>query len=143
MDRLGDFATLAVAVVVVVGGLAAWLKWVRPKWRVVTRFLGRIDETINGRDPVHDSYGRVTAPAIPPLAEQQSTLQQQMGELTAAVSTLVSHREEIESIRVDHELTKARVSKLEAAAVERIVTRAESAAGWRAIEAVAKDEDPA
>lgn len=132
---LTDWATFGSGVVVIVAALAGlWFKFLRPRLHRAGQFLGRIDETINGRAETRDHYGKLLAPAVPALADR-------VGELTDVVRELVSHREDLDSMKAAVDAHENRITRLESAAVERVVTKAESAAAWRAVEAVAQ-RDP-
>lgn len=147
MDTLGQITAIGASLVAVLVGLAAfWLKVLQPRLEKAAHFLARVDETINGRPAELDSYGRPRSPAIPALAEQQAETQAQMRELTTAVRALVEHTQQLDEVRtivVDHD---RRIGKLEEAYVERVVSRADSALAWRAVEAAVRADghpDPA
>ena len=95
-------ASVATAVVLVGGALfGIWVKHGRPRLNTAQQFLNRIDQTINGRPAEYDAYGVEKSAAIPPLVEQQAATQKQLGELTAAVQTLVAHTDQIAGIQAE------------------------------------------
>ena len=100
-------ASVATAVVLVGGALfGIWRRHGRPRLNSAQQVFGRIDPTINGHPAEYDAYGVEKSAAIPPLAEQQAATQKQLGELTAAVQTLVEHTDQIQNV-------EARVTDLE------------------------------
>lgn len=130
MSGLGEFIPPAASAVVAVGVLGgAWLKYGRPKWR---RFTSKLDagfESIVGRDAIIDkASGREKAPAVPGIGVRMASVEDSLAILVSSQKRLDDH---------DH-----RIGKLEEAAVERIVTRADSALAWRAIRAVAENGGP-
>lgn len=89
-------------------------------------------DAILGREAVVDSItGKELAPALPGIGQRMSTVEQ-------ALVTFAQNQHELEIIR---DLTKEhgeRLTALEEASVERVVSKAESAAAWRAMEAATK-----
>ena len=109
-------------------GLKAWRGW-----RLARAKVGAVTDAILGRDALVDSItGREIAPALPGMGVRMAHQEQQMEAITLAVTRLASQHEAL----TDHE---RRIKALEDSAVERVVTRAESAAAWRAVEAVANE----
>lgn len=100
MDRLTVLLSAGGSLVLILGAVyAGWVRHGRSRLRQAQTFLARIEQTINGKPAEYDAYRRETSPAIPPLAEQQAATQQQLGELTAAVKTLVQHADEIADVK--------------------------------------------
>jgi hypothetical protein len=111
-------------------GLRAWRGWRSARMKVAA-----VTDAILGREAVFDSItGKEIAPPLPGMGVRMAHQEQQMEAITVAVTSLASQREALEN----HE---GRIKALEEAAVERVVTRAESAAAWRAVEAVANASD--
>lgn len=123
----------------VLAAIGTWVKWIRPRWRRARAKWIAAQDAIIGRDAINDPItGRELAPALPGIgvrmAHQEAVSEQQakqMGLLTDAVAKLADQGEAIEDLRT-------RVTELENARVERVVTKAESIAAWKAIEATAK-----
>ncbi len=108
-----------------------FLRWVRPGARALAKDFRAGRDALIGRDAIHDSItGVERVPALPGIGVRMDTTENQMAMLTTAVAKIADSHVMAE----DHE---RRITKLEEAAVERVVARAESAAAWRAIEAVA------
>lgn len=107
--------------------------------KAILRDLRGGRDALLGRDAVVDTItGEERVPALPGIGVRMAHQEQQMELLTEAVAKLASTHTRLEN----HE---TRILKLEEAAVERVVTRAESAAAWRAMEAAAlatPDEEP-
>lgn len=134
MNLLGVILTAGASLAVVLGFLGTW--WVKaggPRWRAAKTFVARWVETVNGRPAEEDAYGRETAPAIPPLAEQQAATQKQLGELTTAVRTLVEHGQQLEQVRTDVVELQRRVTRLESHTLERIASHVAQAKTFDAI----------
>ena len=113
-------------------------------WKAVRRFRSgaqgvvadavKIRDSINGRPAVLDTItGAEISRALPGIGQRMDTVER-------AVATLADQHRVLD----DHE---DRLKALEAAAVERIVTRSESAQAWRAMTAAtlatpAEQDDP-
>jgi hypothetical protein len=123
MTEAQDWVTLALGFIALVSAVAGgWFKWVSPKFRRASAEVTEIRDNILGRPAIKNEItGKVIAEAVPSLGTQIAGLGDAVRELTK------SHK------RLDD--LEDRVEKLEEAAVERVVTRAESAAAFRAIEA--------
>jgi len=129
---------LAVAAATLAGILyAAFLK-ARAAWRRGHRETVAVRDAILGRDAIIDTITRKElAPALPGIGQRMANTEAQMAVITEAVAKLADTHQRLDK----HE---QRIEKLEAASVERIVTRAESAQAFRAMEAAINatpDED--
>lgn len=117
-----------VGAVTILSAVFAWVRWVRPSYRAAKSDFIAARDSIVGRDAVVDTItGRELAPALPGVGVRLDKQEQQMDLLTSAVAKIADSHVRLE----DHE---ARIAKLEEAAVERVVARAESANAWRAME---------
>lgn len=122
-------------VVVLVGGVLAilatlaggWFKWGRPR----AQQTAAVSEAILGRPEVTDRSGAVIQPA-------QAGMVAQVSELKIEVRTLVDTHLLVRGVVQDIKDVKERVKVLEDARVEHVVSRAESAAAFSAIEAAVK-----
>lgn len=128
-------ATVSTAVVIVLGGLVAWFRWLRKPWRNVVRFFGRLDLTINGRPAEIDPYGHEIHPAVPALADQMIALNDKVdamaerdARMTAFENTLAEHGQRLTAIEAGHQL-------------ERSLGHVAQAKTFDAIEAVARKRD--
>jgi hypothetical protein len=129
-------ATLSAGILVLTG-LAAWLRWVRPRIQKTRGEVVAIRDSILGRDPIVDTItGREIEPALPGIGVRMAANEHNLERLTDAVSQIAQSHARLEN----HE---ERIVQLEAGAVERVMTKAESAAAWRAIAAVAGEPDEA
>lgn len=112
-------------------GLKAWRAW-----RIARAKVTAVGDAILGREAVVDTItGKEIVPPLPGIGVRMAHQEQQMEAITAAVTRLASQHEALK----DHE---SRISRLEDAAVERVVAKAESAAAWGAVEAIAKAQPP-
>jgi hypothetical protein len=140
MDFISDADLLSKLLATLVGlmtAVFAFFRWVRPKVKQWASDIQAGRDALVGRDAVVDSItGKELAPALPGIGRRMATTEQQMGVLTEAVAKLADS-----SLRLDdHDL---RLKRLEEGVVERVVTRAESTAAWRAVEAIATHPDDA
>jgi hypothetical protein len=139
MDFISNADLLSKLLATVIGiatAVGVFLRWVRPKMKQAASDIRAGRDALVGREPVFDSItGAELVPALPGIGVRMSTTEQQMGVLTDAVAKLADS-----SLRLDdHE---GRLKRLEEGVVERVVTKAESAAAWRAVEAVANGTTP-
>jgi uncharacterized coiled-coil protein SlyX len=123
----------------VLGAVGAWWKWLLPRWRDLVADVRKARDSIVGRDAIVDSItDEVRVPALPGIGVRMAHQEQQMELLTVTVTKLVDqqvHQQRLEQ-RVDaHD---NRIKKLEEAQVERVVSRVESTAAFRAIEEAIK-----
>jgi hypothetical protein len=128
----GDWTAAIIGGSAVLGIVIGWLRWVRPRLRHLFDQIGAVRDSILGREAVTDSItGAELAPALPGVGVRLAEQEKHLGILSEAVATIAQSHARLE----DHE---GRIVALEAAAVERVVTRAESAAAWAAMEAATK-----
>lgn len=109
--------------------LAGGWRFLRPKVQAVRHKGVAVTDAILGRPAHYDSItGQELLPAVPGIGVRLAFQEEQMSLLTASVSRIADSHERLEN----HE---SRIKHLEEAAVERVVTRAESAQAFRAMEA--------
>jgi hypothetical protein len=139
MDFLGniDAVTKAgVGILTLLGLVFGYLWKVRPGVKQVASDVRAGRDALVGRPAVYDSItGRELAPALKGIGVRMDTNEQQLGELTVAFAKLADS-----TLRLDEH--DQRLKRLEEGVVERVVTKAESAAAWRAVEAVANGTTP-
>lgn len=108
--------------------IPVWLKWIRPKWRAFIHDVAAGRDALVGRDAIHDPLsGTQIAPALPGVGKRMETIEAALVVLADNQAVLINHEE--------------RILALEQAAVERIVTRAESGAAYSAMEAAFRSHD--
>jgi hypothetical protein len=137
---------IVLAVATLVGLWLTHYKVVRPWWRKLKRDVVGGRDVLVGRPAIIDPVTKKEiAPALASLGERLDSNQTEInGTLRDIVSLLESQRQQ----QRWNEAMETRVTLLESGAVERIVTKAESASAWRAVEAVANghtepaDDDP-
>lgn len=104
--------------------------WVKRKW---DRFVG-IFQAIAGRDPIVDkASGKELAPAMPPLGEQLSTINDTMQKLVIVIESNHDAHKRIDNHEGRLSATERDIAAMKLAAVERIVTKDEAAQMWRAV----------
>lgn len=138
-------------------GLALW-KWVLPRFRSVKSDARAIRDTLVGREAVRDSItGREISPAVPGIGSRMADQEQDVrgirtdvGVLTRAVADLASAQADMTALQArmddhdrritdnDHRLTAIEQGHH----LERMAGKAESIHLYRAIESIAKDENP-
>ena len=135
MNEAQDWITLALGLCTLVGVLVSfWIKWLSPKVRRAGAEVTEVRDNILGRPAiVNEITKKEVAPAVPSLGAQIAGLGEAVRELTKSHARLDSLESRVDKV----EGYEPRLMALEAASVERIVSRAESAAGWRAMEAAA------
>ncbi len=136
MPNVNEATATILGIVAVLGVLLSWLRWARPRYRRTKRDGAAIRDAILGRDPIYDSItGKELAPALPGIGHRMAVQEGQMSEMTRAVSQLAETHVQLIAVNATLEDHNDRIQKLEEAAVERVVAKAESAAAWRAMEA--------
>jgi hypothetical protein len=133
------FAAGFLLLTAVLGAIGAWVRWIRPRWRKARAKWTMAVDSIVGREEVRDSItDEVKIPALPGIGVRMAAVERHGEMLAVAVQKLVDqqvHQEKLER-RVDR--IEADVEELKSARVERVVSKAESIAAWKAIEATAK-----
>lgn len=135
MTDAQELIALAVGVTTLLGAVGAfWVKVARPRIERGRQEATAVRDAILGREPVVDSItGRELAPALPGIGQRMATVEQALVTLADNQRRLSDLEDEV----IDH---GERIDKIEAATVERVVTRAESTAAWRAMEAAVQAE---
>lgn len=125
-----SFAALCLGLLT--AGTALWVGLRRQ-----ARTIAALADAILGHEEVRDRSGAPIHEAKPGIAARMSSVDRKLDEV-AALARRVTRLEE------GHASLTGRVSVLEDARVERVVTQAESAAHWRAVEAAHQaPHDPA
>ncbi len=139
MSDAQNWVTFLLGLAALLGVLVGWLRWVRPRIRRGKSEVTAIRDSILGRDAIVDSItGREIEPALPGVGVRLAATEKHLGVLAESVASLVLMHERIDRVEMHDKVQDARIDKLEEASVERIVSRAESAAGWRAMEEAVK-----
>lgn len=139
MNQFNETTGAILGGLALLGAIASWVRWLRPRWK--ERELDRIAQrdALIGRPPVYDSITRKEiSPALPGIGQRMATMENAVAELAASNQRHESHEAHLA-------LHDREIADLKSAQVERIVTKAESAAAWRAVEAAAlasPDETP-
>ncbi|MAE64165.1 MAG: hypothetical protein CMJ18_07800 [Phycisphaeraceae bacterium] len=135
MTGVQELIAIAVGVTTLLGAVGAfWVKVLKPRIEAGRKEATAVRDAILGREPITDSItGREIAPALPGIGQRMATVEQALVTLADQGRRLG----DLEDEQIDH---GERLDKLEAAQVERVVTRAESTAAWRAMEAAVQAE---
>ena len=141
MSDAQDWVTFLLALATLLGVLIGWLHLVHPRILRGRSEVTAIRDSILGRDAIVDSItGREIEPALPGVGVRLAATEEHLGVLAESVASLVLMHERIDRVEMHDKVQDGRIDKLEEASVERIVSRAESAAGWRAMEEAIKAE---
>lgn len=131
-DSMGAALTVIALLTVVIG----WMRWMRPRYRETKQDARAIRDVIVGRPPTFDSVTRQEIqPALPGLGLRLAHQEVQLAEVATAVARVAETTQQLVEVNKtlgDHD---GRIKKLEEAAVERIYSRADSTAAWKAIDA--------
>lgn len=134
------FGSLVAGLAVIWGG---WRKWIKPWVGSVARTWVALRDSLIGREAQHDSItGREIQPALPGIGVRMEAVETNVGRLIELVAG--QHRQDERLDEHEAALTEHgnRLKQLEDGTIERIATKAESVAAWKAVAAVAKQEDP-
>lgn len=129
LENLNAATGSALSVCALLAVVASWMKWIRPHIRKTREDGVAIRDAILGRDPIIDSITKKEiAPALPGIGQRMATVEQ-------ALVTFAQNQHDLEELRSRVDGHDARIEALETGTVERVVTKVESAAAWRAMEA--------
>jgi hypothetical protein len=159
--NLDQWATLGAGCVVILGGIASYVKWMRPFLSAAKADIISGRDALLGRDAIHDTItGREISPALPGMGIRMDTNETQMSLVVDAVAqiapalakiadtqkwqehadqVLAAHQEQIGGLQKQVTANAREIADLRHGYVERIVSRADSEAAFRAIEAVAQN----
>lgn len=130
--------TFALSVIALCGALLSWVRWGRPRWQNIVSDVRGIRDAMLGRDAIVDSITKKEIePALPGIGVRMAHQEEKTDRITGTLEKLVDQQETLIKLHERVDGIDGRVRKLEEGAVERIVTRAESAEAFRAIQAVA------
>lgn len=136
LDNAQAVSGIGMGLVVLLAAIGSWVRWLRPRVRKIGREVTGVRDSILGREAIHDSItGKEIAPALPGVGVRLAENERHLSVLSDAVAKIADSHVRLE----DHE---SRIQKLEEAAVERVVGKAESIAAYRAIEAAAQASPP-
>lgn len=128
----------------VVGVLAAGRRWARPKLKAFVADVRKIRDSILGREPQYDSItGEERVPELPGIGVRMAHIEVRADTQDVRLDKITTALEKVADQTVAISDLQDRVTKLELAAVERVVGKAESIAAYRAIEAAHESHPPA
>lgn len=131
---MNDYLATGASLVVILGFVAAWFRWARPKWRGVKSDVVAGRDALLGREAVHDSItGKQIAPALPGIGQRVASLEESTSFIGSALSKLADTHARLD----DHAV---RIKRLEAATDERTLARTESIELLRTIDTAFKAE---
>ncbi len=137
LDRTNEIVGLCIGICTLAGLIFAWLRWVRPRIRSTRRKATAISDALIGREAITDSItGRELAPALPGIGQRMETVEKAVTHIADLLSSQRHQDERIESL-------ETRVDTLEGQVIERVAAKAEAVAAWKAVAAVASQNDPA
>jgi hypothetical protein len=146
LEQTNALLGVAGGLVVLLGALFGWLRWIRPRARRAASRVGAALDTIAGREAIVDNItGRELAPALPSIGERMDTMERTVSLLAQQQAHQAVQDREIATLAGRVDAVENDVQQLKDGTIERVAARAESVAAWRAVEAVAKqpaDEAP-
>lgn len=140
-----DLSALDTSISLCVGALAlaaaivgVWRK-VLPRLRKRAAEREAINAVLLGRPavPRNRITGEQALPGIPSIGQRMSEISERTANVEKAVVAIAQQHQEITDLKADVAELKSDVAELKEQRVERVVTRAESIAAWKAIEATA------
>ena len=145
MDGLSAAVTLTLGLVALVTAVAGWVRWARPRMQQRERDRIAQRDALIGRPPVYDSITRKEiSPALPGIGQRMASMESVVSDLVRSNLRHEAHELQLQS-HADQLATHEReIADLQQARVERVVTKAESIAAYKAMEAAANatpDED--
>lgn len=141
--RLGDWSAWLVVVGGAVAVLFGFFRWVWPRWRAFWNKVGGVSDAILGREAIVDRItGKELVPAQPGLGVRQAKQEQQMELLTVTVTKLVDQQDYLQALSRVVDGHHDRLTALEEAAVERVVSKVESAHMFQAMDTAMKSTPP-
>ena len=137
MTDMQQAVTLVVGAIAIVAAIVGFFRWGLPKYRAARRTTRKVVATLVGTEEVRDPItNQLIRPAQPGVGVQVS-------DLRLAVTKLVEQQANTEALQGQVLDLDKRVSELEAARAERVVTQIESAEMWRAVANINEtDHDP-
>ncbi len=127
---MSDAVSILLLVAAAIGAIGiVWqlVRKTRAKTRALVRDGVKVRDSIIGRPAVVDTItGRELAPPLPGVGQRLDTVERAVAMLADQHRVLDDHEVRIRS-------NSDRIEKLEAASVERVVNRQDSAQAWRAI----------
>lgn len=144
LDQTSTSVGIILGVLAIVGAVVTHFRWIRPKIRAGKDVYVAGRDSLIGRPAIVDTItGKELSPALPGVGVRLANVEAGQLETRDAlrhIATLLESQQ-AQDKRLDG--LESRVHALEEGAVERIVTKAESASAWRAVEAVANGTPPA
>jgi len=129
LDRLNVLLTVLISMCVLAGLIAGWRAKIAPHLGSANRTWVAFRDTFLGREAINDTItGREIEPAQPAIGVRMAKLEETVATIGDQQRRLDNHED--------------RLVSLEQARVERVVTQAESAAMWSAVDRL-HEVDPA
>lgn len=132
IENLSAASGLALSILALLAAFVGWVRWVRPRVRKTRDDSVAIRDAILGRDPIIDSITKKEiAPALPGIGQRMATVEQ-------ALITFAQNQHDLEVLRGRVDEHDQDIKELKDARAERVVSRVESAAAFRAMEEAIK-----
>ncbi len=136
LTSLNEFTATAGSALALLGVVVTWVKVLRPRWRKAHQEVVAVKTALIGRDEIRDPVtNELLSPAQEGIGVRQARTESQMEILTDAVAKIADSHLRLEN----HE---GRLKALEDAAVERVVSKVESAQMFQAMESAIKATPP-
>ena len=131
MTTTAILALIAAVLGIIATGAGLWASLRRQ-----ARSLAAVVDAVLGHEESRDRSGAVFQQAQPGLAAR-------MASMDGKIDRLINLDRRVTDLEHGHAGLVTRIGALEDSRVERVVTQAESAAAWRAVEAANRDTRPA
>lgn len=136
LTSLNEFTGAAIGISALLGAAVGWVKVLRPRWRNTRQEVIAVKTALIGRDEIRDPVtNELLSPAQEGIGVRQARTEGQMAILTDAVAKIADSHQRLEN----HE---GRIKALEEAAVERVVSRVESAQMFQAMDSAIRATPP-
>lgn len=142
---LGPVLQMIVLLGAAVTVIAAFMKWVRPKYRLFFSDLRAIRDTLVGRPAIVDSVTKRIVPhtALPSIGERMATQEESLRLVADAVEKLATANSRLTSLELEVGRLSTRIERVEGCLTdERLLTKVEGIQMLRTIEQVASATEP-
>lgn len=143
LSQLDPWSSRIVLTGAAVAVLLGFLRWVLPRFRRVKAKVGGVSDAILGREAILDrATGKELVPAQPGIGVRLASQEQNMELLTITVTKLVDQQRAVQALTSVVDGHGDRITVLEDAAAERIVSKVETAHMFQAMDSAIKATPP-
>lgn len=144
LDSANAWIAFGIGVGTLVGIVAGWMRWVRPRIKALRAEVRGALDALVGRDAIIDpASGRVLAEPLPGMGRRMDDVERAIAHVATLIEGQHAQDRQIAELKRELAIERQRIDTLEAGTIERVAAKAESVAAWRAIEKIADQSDPA